>query len=300
MAATFLYMPPIRGLLGWMHSPPAISPMVWPISRIRWIRFATDRTGSSGVNGLILTSVPGMYMSGRSQDVVQCNRVGAVRALQDHAEQIGVVRNVDAHRGLHRFHSRKGVGDRTDTADAGRDLRHLFVGLADREFLNASDRRNGEPVTALDDPLIIDLQDELRMSLMSCGWGYLNNFRQLNLLMGIRCSTAGTGSERLAVYVGPVGRTDVRILLPVPAPHITFLCVIGGAVSVCQTARFLPKFRTETGPNPWACAARTAADGETRDRVKKGEFFMRGYERVFPFSSESSTTSSASVALRSA
>ncbi len=39
--------------------------MVWPISRIRWIRFATDRTGSSGVNGLILTSVPGMYMSGR-------------------------------------------------------------------------------------------------------------------------------------------------------------------------------------------------------------------------------------------
>ncbi len=47
------------GSLGGWQSPPAIWPMVWPISRSLWIRFATDRTGSSAENGLILVSVPG-------------------------------------------------------------------------------------------------------------------------------------------------------------------------------------------------------------------------------------------------
>ncbi|OPY40448.1 MAG: hypothetical protein A4E41_01421 [Methanoregulaceae archaeon PtaU1.Bin066] len=59
-----LYIPPTRGLLGCTASPPAISPMVWPISRSLWIRFATVLTGSWGENGLILVSVPGRYISG--------------------------------------------------------------------------------------------------------------------------------------------------------------------------------------------------------------------------------------------
>ena len=79
---------------------------------------------------------------------------------------------------FHCFSGREVVGYRTDTTDTGCDLGDLLGGFTDGKFLNSPHRGNGTPVTRLDDALVVDLQDHLGVSLMSCGWGNLYNFRQ--------------------------------------------------------------------------------------------------------------------------
>ncbi|WP_269851757.1 hypothetical protein [Methanosarcina horonobensis] len=70
------------------------------------------------------------------------------------------------------------MGDRTDTADPRGNLRNLVHRLTYSELLNTPDRGDGEPVSSLDDTLVIHLQSELGMAFMSRGWRDLYDFCQ--------------------------------------------------------------------------------------------------------------------------
>ena len=108
---------------------------------------------------------------GQDQDIVQCNAVTAVRELKDVTEHQCVLGDLALDGCFHCFSTREVVGYRTDTTDTGRDLGDLLGGLTYGKFLNAPHRGNGTPVTRLDDACVVNLQDQLGVSLMSCGWG---------------------------------------------------------------------------------------------------------------------------------
>ena len=109
---------------------------------------------------------------------MQCNAVQPVRELKDVTEHECVLGDLALDGCFHCFSGREVVGNRTDTTDTGCDLWHLLGGLTDGEFFNSPHRGNGTPVTRLDDALVVNLQDKLGVSFMSCGWGNLYNFRQ--------------------------------------------------------------------------------------------------------------------------
>jgi hypothetical protein len=67
------------------------------------------------------------------------------------------------------------------------------------ELLNTPDRGDGEPVSSLDDPLIIHLQGELGVAFMSRGWRDLYNFRNGIASFSIRCSSGCTVVKALSV-----------------------------------------------------------------------------------------------------
>ena len=114
---------------------------------------------------------------------MQCNAVQPVGQLKDVTEHQCVLGDLALDGCFHCFSSGKGVGNRTDTTDTGCNLGHLLWCLSDGEFFNSPHRGNGTPVTRLDDACVVNLQDELGVSLMSCGWGNLYNFRQYYRLM---------------------------------------------------------------------------------------------------------------------
>jgi hypothetical protein len=109
---------------------------------------------------------------------MQCNAVQPVCHLKDVTEHQCVLGNFTLEGCFHCFGGCQRVGNRTDTADTGCNLGHLLGCLSDGEFFNSPHRGNGTPVTRLDDACVINLQDKLGVSLMSCGWGNLYNFRQ--------------------------------------------------------------------------------------------------------------------------
>ena len=120
---------------------------------------------------------------GQDQDIMQCNAVTPVAQLDDVTEHLCVLGDLALDGCFHRLGTCKVVCNRTDTTDAGRDLGDLLGSLADCKLLDAPHRGNGTPVTRLDDACVVNLQDELGVSLMSCGRGNLYNFRQYYRLM---------------------------------------------------------------------------------------------------------------------
>ncbi len=112
------------------------------------------------------------------QDVVQGMAVGAVSGMENDPQELCVRGDLAANRGLHSLNARKAVGNGTNTADPRGNLRDLVHRLTYGELLNTSYRGDREPVSSLDDTLIIHLQGELGVAFMSRGWRDLYNFRQ--------------------------------------------------------------------------------------------------------------------------
>jgi hypothetical protein len=133
------------------------------------------------------------------QDVVQGVAVEAVRGMENDPQELCIRGDLAADRGLHSLRARQGVGDRTDTADPRGNLRDLFHRLPYGELLNTPDRGDGEPVSSLDDTLIIYLHGELGVAFMSRGWRDLYNFRQWYASFSIRCSSGCTVVKALSV-----------------------------------------------------------------------------------------------------
>ena len=109
--------------------------------------------------------------------------VKSVCTLENYTQELRILGDLTLDGCFHRFYPSECVGNRTDTTDTGRDLGHLLHRFTDGKLLDAPHRGNGTPVTRLDDTCVVDLQDELGVSLMSCGWGNLYNFRQYYRLM---------------------------------------------------------------------------------------------------------------------
>jgi hypothetical protein len=110
------------------------------------------------------------------QDVMQSVAMGAVSSMENDPQELCIHWDLAANRGLHGLDARQAVGDGTDTADPRSDLRNLVHRLTYGEFLNTPNRGDGEPVSSLDDTLIIYLQSELGVAFMSRGWRDLYNF----------------------------------------------------------------------------------------------------------------------------
>ncbi len=112
------------------------------------------------------------------KDVVQGDAVEAVRSMENDPQELCIRWDLAADRGLHGLDARQTVGDGTYTADPRSDLRDLVHRLTYGELLNTPNRCDGEPVSSLDDALIIHLQGELGVAFVSRGWRDLYNFRQ--------------------------------------------------------------------------------------------------------------------------
>ena len=122
------------------------------------------------------------------QDVVQGDAVEAVCGMENDPQELCVLGDLAADRSLHGLGARQGVGDGTDTADPRGNLRDLVHRLTYGELLNTPDRGDGEPVSSLDDTLIIYLHGELGVAFMSRGWRDFYNFRQWYASFSIRYS----------------------------------------------------------------------------------------------------------------
>ena len=123
----------------------------------------------------------------------------AVRGVENYPQEFSIRGDLAANRGLHSLDACQGVGYGTDTADPRSDLRDLFHRLTYGEFLNTPDRGDGEPVSSLDNTLIIHLHGKLRMAFMSRGWRDFYNFRQLYASFSIQCYSGGTVDKALPV-----------------------------------------------------------------------------------------------------
>jgi len=133
------------------------------------------------------------------QDVVQGDAVEAVCGMENDPQELCVHWDLAADRGLHGLDARQAVGDGTYTAYPRGNLRDLVHRLTYGELLNTPDRGDGEPVSSLDDTLIIHLQGELGVAFMSSGWGDLYNFRNGIASFSIRCSSGCTVVKALSV-----------------------------------------------------------------------------------------------------
>jgi hypothetical protein len=166
-----------------MQSPPAI----WPTG----LAYLTESLDPfcNGPDGLFCREWVDLGLGardieiGQDQDIMQCNAVQPVRELKDVTEHQCIPGDLALDGCFHCFGGREVVGYRTDTTDAGRNLWHLLGCLANSKLFDAPHRGNGAPVTRLDDACVVNLQDELGVSLVSCGWGNLYNFRQYYRLM---------------------------------------------------------------------------------------------------------------------
>ena len=125
--------------------------------------------------------------------------VEAVCGMENDPQELCILGDLAADRSLHGLDARQGVGDGTDTADPRGNLRDLFHRLTYGELLNTPYRGDGEPVSSLDDTLIIYLQGELGVAFMSRGWRDFYNFRQWYASFSIRCSSGCTVVKALSV-----------------------------------------------------------------------------------------------------
>ena len=96
--------------------------------------------------------------------------------MENDPQELCVRGDLTADRGLHCLDACQGVGDGTDTTDPRGNLWDLVHRLTYGKFLNTPDRGDREPISLLDDTLIIHLQGKLGMAFMSRGWRNLNNF----------------------------------------------------------------------------------------------------------------------------
>ena len=145
------YIPPILGLEGWIASPPAKADNP--------CRNASDRF-LLGENVEFLFR-PRDVKIRKDQDVVQGDAMKAVRGVENYPQEFSIRGDLAANRSLHSLDACQGVGYGTDTADPRSDLRDLFHRLTYGEFLNTPDRGDGEPVSSLDNTLIIHLHGKL-------------------------------------------------------------------------------------------------------------------------------------------
>ena len=87
--------------------------------------------------------------------------VHPVGTLQDVTQQFCILGNLTPDRCFHRFNTRQGMCNRTDTTNTRCDLRDLIHRLADGELLDTPHWGDAQPVATLDDAFIVDLQNEL-------------------------------------------------------------------------------------------------------------------------------------------